>query len=235
MMNLQYFWRSLTMEGRVASQARDLMMHVHNSFASDAFARSYRAVRPYIMSGDARLRGLYSAVEHISRHGISGAVVECGTARGGSAALLALALRHFSQTRQLWVFDTFEGIPDPDYQLAAPYTGSFRGDLEEVTSLFERLQIRDHATFVKGLFQDTVAKSETGPIAVLHLDGDWYDSVKVCLDSLYDRVSPGGIVQIDDYGHWEGAKKAVDEFFGARRIRPSLQYLDYTGRQLIKA
>jgi (2Fe-2S) ferredoxin len=87
---------------------------------------------------------------------------------------------------------------------------------------------------VKGLFQDTVPRCDVGPIAVLHLDGDWYESVKVCLDHLYDRVSPGGVIQIDDYGHWEGARKAVDEFMVARRLTGPLRYLDYTGRQLIK-
>ena len=71
-------------------------------------------------------------------------------------------------------------------------------------------------------------------IAVLHLDGDWYDSVKVCLEHFYDRVSPGGIIQIDDYGHWQGARKAVDEFMATRHITVPLRYLDYTGRQLVK-
>jgi predicted O-methyltransferase YrrM len=224
----------------MTSQARDWVMHVHNAFASDPFALAYRTVRPYTMSGDARLRGLYRAVQHVAKERISGGVVECGTARGGSAALLGLALKEVNEARSLWVFDTFEGIPpptaaDPDYELAAPFTGHFRGDLAEVTTLFDRLQILQNTRFVKGLFQDTLAETDTGPIAVLHLDGDWYESVKVCLDQLYDRVSPGGIIQIDDYGHWEGARKAVDEFLAARRIPGPLRYLDYTGRQLVKA
>jgi len=69
---------------------------------------------------------------------------------------------------------------------------------------------------------------------VLHLDGDWYESVRVCLEYLYDRVTPGGVIQIDDYGHWEGARRAVDEFISNRGIRAPLRQLDYTGRQLIK-
>ncbi len=239
-MKLQHIWRSLTTEGRVTSQARDLLMHVHNSFASDAFARAYRTVRPYTMSGDARLRGLYQAVQHVAERRIDGAVVECGTARGGSAALLGLALKGFNERRLLWVFDTFEGMPpptaaDPDYEIAAPYAGSCRGDLADVTSLFERLDILENARLIKGRFEDTVPQSDTGTIAVLHLDGDWYESVKVCLDHLYDRVNPGGVIQIDDYGHWEGARKAVDEFVAARHISEPLRYLDYTGRQLVKA
>ena len=239
MISPQQVWRSLTTSGRITSQARDLLMHLHNSFATDGFSQAYRTVRPYTMSGDARLRGLYGAIEHVVEGRIPGAVVECGTARGGSAALLGLALKEFNERRTLWVFDTFEGMPpptaaDPDYDIAALYTGSCRGDLDEVTSLFRGLGILENARLVKGLFEDTIPRSDTGPIAVLHIDGDWYESVKVCLDSLYDRVSRGGVVQIDDYGHWKGARKAVDEFLAARCIPGPLRYLDYTGRQLIK-
>jgi predicted O-methyltransferase YrrM len=240
MMKPQHAWRSLTTPGRITSQARDLVMHLHNSFASDPFARAYRTVRPYTMSGDARLRGLYNAIRHVTERKIPGAVIECGTARGGSAALLGLAMQRFDDRRPLWVFDTFEGIPpptaaDPDYEIATSYTGAFRGDLREVTSLFDRLGLLENATLVKGRFEDTIPQSNTGAIAVLHVDGDWYESVKVCLDHLYDRVSPGGVIQIDDYGHWEGARKAVDEFLAARHISGVLRYLDYTGRQLLKA
>ena len=235
----QHLWRSWTIDGRISSQARDLLMHVRNSFAADPYAHTYRTVRPYTMSGEARLRGLYQAIHHVTKHRIDGAVVECGTARGGSAALLGLAMREYGDRRALWVFDTFEGLPpptkaDPDYEIAARYEGDCRGELDDVKGLFERLNILDTARFVKGRFEETVARTETGPIAVLHVDGDWYDSVKVCLDHLYDRVSPGGIVQIDDYGHWEGARKAVDEFLLNRRVSAPLRYLDYTGRQLIK-
>jgi hypothetical protein len=232
-------WRSLTTSGRITSEVRDLVMHLRNSVASDEFARVYRTVRPYTMAGEARLRGLYQAIEHVSADRIPGAVAECGAARGGSAALLGLAVKRFHERRPLWVFDTFEGLPpptagDPDYQTAALYTGTCRGDLEEVTRLFERLDILDNAKLVKGRFEDTLPLSQTGPLAVLHIDGDWYESVKVCLVQLYDRVSPGGIIQLDDYGHWEGARRAVDEFMTARGISAPLQYLDYTGRQLVK-
>lgn len=152
---------------------------------------------------------------------------------------MGLALRELQDSRTLWVFDTFEGIPpptmdDPDHEIAKLYTGAFRGDLEEVQALFQSLGILTQAKLIKGLFQDTMPRSEVGAIAVLHLDGDWYESVKVCLDHLYDRVSPGGVIQIDDYGHWEGARKAVDEFMQTREIRAPFRCLDYTGRQFVK-
>jgi hypothetical protein len=148
-------------------------------------------------------------------------------------------VKHSGVERTLWVFDTFDGIPppthaDPDYEIAVRYTGQFRGELDDVTSLFERLGILDKARLIKGRFEDTVPQSPVRAIAVLHVDGDWYESVKTCLEHLYDRVSSGGIVQIDDYGHWAGARKAVDEFLAARAISVPLQYLDYTGRQFVK-
>jgi hypothetical protein len=224
----------------LASQLRDTGLAIrHRWFDRSPFAGWYRQVAPYTMSGPARLRGLHDAVMSVCARGIPGDVVECGAARGGSAALLALAVREYGSPRRVWVFDTFAGIPpptaaDPDEAVARLYTGSFKGELPQVQRLFERLQIADRTTFVKGLFQDTVPSAAVGAIAVLHLDGDWYESVKVCLEHLYDRVSPGGIVQIDDYGHWEGARKAVDEFLGSRGVQVDLHRLDYTGRQFIK-
>jgi hypothetical protein len=239
-MTASEIWRAFRTPGRIGSQTRDLWQHTFNPFASDPFARAYRTVRPYTMSGYARLRGLYQAVERVTAGQIPGDVVECGTAHGGSAALLGLAMKDCGAARTLWVFDTFEGMPpptrdDPDFDVAVRYTGRLRSELTEVTALFERLGILQTARLVPGRFETTVARAEVSKIAVLHIDGDWYQSVKVCLDHLYDRVSPGGIIQIDDYGHWEGARKAVDEFLAARRIRGELHYLDYTGRQLVKA
>ena len=214
------------------SQARDAL------FPGD-FARFYEVVLPFTMLSNARLRGLYRAVRHVEAHSIEGDAVECGTARGGSAALMGLTLKRLKANRTLWVFDTFEGLPaptiaDPDYETASHYTGACRGELREVEDLFQQLEIRKETRFVKGLFQDTLFACDIPKIAVLHIDGDWYDSVKTCLLHLYDRVSEGGIIQIDDYGQWAGARKAVDEFMRERHIKAPLRYLDYTGRQLIK-
>ena len=199
----------------------------------------YRQVRLHTMCSNARLRGLYRAVRYVVGHGIEGDIVECGSARGGSAALMALTLRRLNARRKLWLFDTFEGLPaptsqDPDFELADLFTGSCVGTVEEVRGLFQRLQVAEDVAFVKGLFQETLPITPIDNIAVLHIDGDWYESVKTCLDALYDKVVPGGVVQFDDYGYWAGARKAVDEFLAARAIGTPLQRLDYSGRFLIK-
>lgn len=153
--------------------------------------------------------------------------------------MMGLTLKALGGDRPLWVFDTFEGIPppsaeDPDRAIAELYTGSCKSELAEVETLFDGLGILGRSRLIKGLFHETLPEAQIGTIAVLHLDGDWYESVKVCLEHLYDRVSPGGVVQIDDYGHWQGARKAVDEFMRLRSITAPLRYLDYTGRQLVK-
>ncbi len=106
--------------------------------------------------------------------------------------------------------------------------------MAEVKSSMQQLGISGGIEFVPGLFQETLLSPAVTTIALLHVDGDWYESVKVCLDSLYDKVSPGGVIQFDDYGHWAGARKAVDEFMQNRGIRSALRRLDFSGRQLIK-
>ena len=222
------------------SQARDVVLRLRYQTSRTEFARDFRAVQAFSMAGPARLRALYEGVRWVIMHQVPGDIVECGTARGGSAALLGLALRRLNASRTVWAFDTFAGMPpasqdDPDFEIARLYTGSCRGDVQDVESLMHQLDLLRHTRLIKGLFQDTIPVTPVGAIAFLHVDGDWYESVKVCLTHLFDRISPGGVIQIDDYGHWEGARKAVDEFLSGRGLRPSMRWIDYTGRQWIKS
>lgn len=205
----------------------------------DHFARNiYPRVRQHTLLRYETLRSLYEATRRVVKCGIRGSAVECGVARGGSAAVIATALSEADPTRQVLLFDTFEGLPtptrdNPDFERAVHLTGKCRGELEEVDDLFQRLGLRNYR-LIKGMFQDTLSDANTGDIAILHLDGDWYESTKTCLENLWDRVCDGGIVQIDDYGEWQGCKKAVDEFFGERGINVQLQYVDPAARKLIK-
>jgi hypothetical protein len=203
------------------------------------FARLHRQIAGHSMMSHARLRGIYQGIGDVLQRGVKGDLVECGTARGGCAALMGLTCRSRGEVRPLWVFDTFEGLPppskdNPDYELARTREGTCRGEFDEVRGLLERLGVLEGAHLIKGLFQDTVPVAGVKQIALLHLDGDWYESTRVCLDHLYDKVSPGGVIQIDDYGHWAGARKALHEFFDERGIQVELKYLDYTGRQFVK-
>jgi predicted O-methyltransferase YrrM len=206
-------------------------------FRPTEFGTLANYVRSYTMASQSRLRGLYRAVRTVIDEGIPGDVVECGTAEGGSALLMAMTIKRHGGGRHLWAYDTFEGMPPPgdkDPTWANDFTGTLGHDVEHVREVFHRWDIREGFTLVKGLFEDTVPKASMEKIAVLHLDGDWYSSVKVCLDHLWDRVSPGGIIQIDDYGHWAGARRAVHDFLDSRGIRANLRFIDAHGRQLLK-
>lgn len=236
-------WREVLHRARdprfVADSVLRVMMQGWNLVSPSEFSQLYRQVRSSTMCSNARLRGLYRALHYVVSDNIAGDVVECGTAQGGSAALMALTLRQLGSQRKLWLFDTFEGLPaptseDPDFELADLFTGTCVGTLHEVRELFRRLEVLEDVEFVKGLFQEVLPVTLVPPISVLHIDGDWYESVKVCLDFLYDRVVPYGVIQFDDYGYWKGARKAVDEFFEQRGIQVPLTRLDYSGRFLIK-
>lgn len=192
-------------------------------------ARLFLAVRPYTMVTEARLRNIYDVARAIEARRVAGAFVECGVWRGGSAAVMAAVAARARSGRKVWLFDSFEGLPEPtalDGSAAATYAGMRSGGklrsieqlvapLDDVREVMRRVGVDERALAIrKGWFQDTLplARGEIGPIALLRLDGDWYESTRVCLEQLYDQVAAGGAVVIDDYDYWEGCRRAVDEF-----------------------
>ncbi|HEY6213192.1 MAG TPA: TylF/MycF/NovP-related O-methyltransferase, partial [Vicinamibacterales bacterium] len=190
-------------------------------------------VLPFTLVGIGGLEATYEAARRMNRESRRGAFVELGVARGGCAAMLGkLAFEDAGLQRTLWLFDSFEGLPDPtvdDFDAARGQgtgghvtplgRGSCLGMLEDVEwLLFERCRLkRDRVTLVKGWFQDTLPEHarRIGPIALLRIDGDWYESTKVCLEHLYDHVVAGGVIIVDDYESCFGCTKAVDEFLAA--------------------
>jgi O-methyltransferase len=177
------------------------------------------------------MEATYDCTKRVLDNRVPGDLVECGVAQGGSALLIALVNKKFGDGRKrLWLFDSYEGLPEPtveDYQEGKTGThvrplpkGSCLGTIEEVSRLlFQQHQLpRESIELVKGWFQDTLPKTANriGSIALLRLDGDWYESTKVCLDSLFDKVSDGGFVVLDDYLSCYGCKRATDEFLAAR-------------------
>jgi O-methyltransferase len=166
-----------------------------------------------------RLASLYDLAERIQSGGIPGSYVECGVARGGSAGVVGKAVEGF--WRELWLFDSWEGLPEPaDVDLS--YLGqpgeegmarTSQSEAEEL--LFKRLHLhRSRVHLVRGWFRDTIPPrlAQISPIALLHLDNDWFESTDFCLRHLYGFVSPGGYVVVDDYEYWRGCKMAVDAF-----------------------
>ena len=187
------------------------------------------------MTHHARVNFLIQAVRYVERHHVPGAVVECGVWRGGSMLTVAhTLLRRGVTDRDLYLFDTFEGMTEPTERdvritqgkhavellegtgpgpMAWARPGRFVATLDDVKEGFSQLDYPDDRVhFVPGRVEDTVPEHAPEGIAILRLDTDWYESTKHELTHLYSRLAPGGVLIIDDYGTWHGAKEATDEF-----------------------
>lgn len=200
-----------------------------------------------------RLVTLYQQVAYLERRMLPGALVECGVWRGGAAAMMAQAnLAEGKERRALHLFDSFEGMPAPrpdrdgrDAMLLMEGAGEGTGrpvnaaDPEEALALIvDRIGYPESSVHIhKGWFTDTLPRGRgaVGPIALLRVDGDWYESTRVVLELLYGQVVAGGVVVIDDYGHFEGCRRATDEFLAQHAPHTYLHHIDYTGRYLIKS
>jgi O-methyltransferase len=215
-------------------------------------AETIRRVRRRTMTSYARLAALVDSVEYIAREEIPGGIVECGVWRGGSMMAAALTLlRHGRGDRDLYLFDTFEGMPEPtEHDVDSPFDGydlrrhldrwQKAGGLHAVAEESVREAMlstgypAERIHVVKGPVEDTLPGRAPAQVALLRLDTDWYQSTKHELETLYDRLSPGGVLILDDYGHYQGARQAAEEFFAQRGERPLLQRLDYTARLAVK-
>jgi O-methyltransferase len=199
--------------------------------ASPQELRLLRTVRPFTMVPVPRLRTLWRLANRASADGIAGAFVECGSCNGGTGAILAhVAAR---ESRVVWLFDSFEGLPEPrpeDGERAKAWVGECLGQEEMVREVLSRVGARsERVKIVKGWFDKTLGPADTGPIALLHLDADWYESTMTILNTFYDRVVPGGYLVFDDYGHWPGCRRALDEFLAGRGLHPALMPSDNEG------
>ena len=182
-----------------------------------------------------RLRQLARLAHLVVQEKVAGAIVECGTWRGGGIALIDKVMRDAGDPRPLWGFDSFEGLPAPGERDAdevhqAFFIGWCTASEADVNRAL-RIVGGDvgHLHLVRGWLSETLPSAATGPIAFLNIDVDWYDSVKMALDVLVDRVVAGGVINIDDYGRWRGCDEAVRDFFAQRSL--PLTLLQRTGNQ----
>lgn len=207
-----------------------------------AFSELFAAVRPYTMLSPKRLHSLFIHARDICRNGPRGNFVECGVAGGGSSGLLSKVIAEHSLSAETLLFccDSFSGMPAPTEHdthagVEANETGWGEGTCSAPESslleLCDRLGTRGRVRTVKGFFEKTLrdAKNAIGPIAFLHMDGDWYSSTRTILEELYDCLVPGAFVQIDDFGYWDGCRKAVREFEERRGLAFSLTPVDGSG------
>lgn len=214
----------------------------------------YTLCKPYTMTSIERMYALYSATDYVLKNEIEGDFVECGVWRGGSAMLIAMMLQHRNITnRKIHLFDTFEGMTAP-----SSFDFSFSGEnasellskntdesgnpawcLADINDVQNNMQKTGFSAanlvYVKGKVEDTLPLHKpNSPIALLRLDTDWYESTKHELNVLYPIVSLHGVLIIDDYGHWEGCRKAVDEYISQHNLTILLNRVDYTGRVALK-
>lgn len=205
-------------------------------------------VSAFTMTSIERLSAMIDSVRYIVASKIPGSIVECGVWRGGSMMAAALAMIEEGNTdRNLYLYDTFDGMSSPDdavdrsfdntlasTQLRAEEKGTgiwCKASLDDVrANVLSTGYQSENVHFVKGKVEDTIPAVLPNEIAVLRLDTDWYESTKHELEYLYPRLSKGGLLIIDDYGHWKGARRACDEYFSKLDNPPFLQRIDYTGR-----
>lgn len=213
----------------------------------------YESISPFTMTSPERVFSLIEAVHYIEKYKIKGDIVECGVWKGGSMMAVAETLISLKNLdRQLYLYDTFEGMPPPGSEDITVY-GEKADLLLQADSDKDRNLKWAHSTldtvrenmnktgypvekifYVKGKVEETIPTTIPGKIALLRLDTDWYDSTLHELEHLFSLLSRGGILIIDDYGYWQGARKAVDEYFTDYSIPIFLSRIDETGRIAVK-
>ena len=184
--------------------------------------------------GVKRLANLRTVAERVIQNQIPGDFIETGVWRGGACILMRAILNAYHVTdRRVWVADSFAGVPAPDSRYPADAESDYHTfsdlaiPLETVRCNFEKYGLLDEqVVFLKGWFRDTLASAPIERLAVLRLDGDLYESTTVALTALYDKVSAGGYVIVDDYHVVPGCKKAINDFLESRQLSPDIREID---------
>ena len=221
--------------------------------ASETDKEIIREALTMSMTSVERLWALLQAVRYLEANGIRGDFVECGVWKGGSSFLMAKALQGLeSEERAIWLFDTFEGMVEPtekDRALDGKAAGMLldrdrdRREESNIWAIAGESEVRTNmaasgypmrlVNLVKGDVKDSVRRGSLPTVALARLDTDWYESTKHELTEIMPRMAPGGVVIVDDYGHWSGSKQAVDEWLSEADWKPLVSRIDYTGRMWV--
>ena len=229
---------------------------IYTSDVSDISAEDLtmvRSVEEFTMTSVERRFALIESIRYLHRAGVKGAFVECGVWRGGSSMLMASESQTLDEMRDLYLYDTFEGMPPPEAvdvdfcgvsandRLEASRSDSDRSEIW-ARALIDEVKTNLRTTgypeaklhYVVGKVEETIPGTMPESIAMLRLDTDWYSSTKHELEHLYPLLQSGGVLIIDDYGYWKGARRAVDEYFAGRKDAPLLLRVDQTCRAGVK-
>jgi hypothetical protein len=191
----------------------------------------------HTMASFKRLDNVQFCVEDVLSKAVPGDLIETGVWRGGVPIFMRAILAAYGATgRLVWVADSFEGLPPPDAQRYPSDAGlDFTGipelsvSLEQVQSHFDRYSLLDaQVKFLKGWFRDTLPHAPTGPLAVVRLDGDLYESTMDALTHLYPRLSIGGYLIVDDYGAILACREAVHDYRRIHGITDKIIPVDWT-------
>ena len=194
------------------------------------------------------------AVKYIAMNNIPGDFVECGVFRGGNAIIAAKIFEIHKSEKKVYLFDTFTGMAEPTVhdiktsskspalnkyllQKRENYIDWAYASIEEVKENFQKIKLlNNNVVFIKGKVEDTLDQESNIPQAIsfLRLDTDWYESTKKELEKLYAKLVPGGILVVDDYGSFDGARKAFDEYFKKYSPPPFLSLIDDGARIGVK-
>ena len=226
--------------------------------ATDEHLKIMDTCSKYTMTSRSRQWALIQSVEWIANNNIEGDIVECGVWKGGNLILCGLMLKSLNFNRLIWGYDTFTGMSEPtehDYSVYNRKLASFSlikskwlkdqtaqgtndwnyATKDEVANNFSNEVGAGNLKLISGKVEDTLLVKDNIPekISILRLDTDWYESTKVELEVLFPRLEKAGVLIIDDYGHFAGSRKAVDEFFEQQGF-VWLHRVDYTCRLYIK-
>lgn len=195
----------------------------------------FEHVAPYTLCETDRLSSLLHLGEHLNAQGIEGDFVECGTYKGGAAAILSKCL---TEHRHLWLYDSFEGLPatsERDGEDAKDWIGKCVGSIEDVQDVMTLVGTQPHCyTIRKGWFHQSFQEPLPEKVALLHCDADWYDSVTIVLDTFYQVIAEGGCIILDDFGYWEGCREAFYDFCRKYDERPLIERIGSTQAYWIK-
>lgn len=227
-------------------QRSDAVMH-----SDEVFTQYYDGCKAFTMTSKERMYALYQATNYISRAKVPGDIVECGVWRGGSCMMMGkVLLGNKDVERSLYLYDTYSGMTKPTkvdtrisnvrkraldmwHSSRISKTTWCNASLSEVKNNMKLVGYpNSRMMYVKGKVEVTLRKIVPEKIALLRLDTDWYESTKVELETLYPKLSNGGVLIIDDYGYWNGARKAVDEYFSDKPVL--LHRIDNSGRMILK-
>nr|WP_247897342.1 TylF/MycF family methyltransferase [Azospirillum argentinense] len=201
-------------------------------------------LKAHSMIGELRMNNVRTAVEHVLKYDVPGDLIETGVWRGGTTIFMRAILKAYGVTdRLVWVADSFEGLPPPDPEYYPVDEGDVHNtfvelavSLEEVKSNFDKYGLLDdQVRFLKGWFKDTLPVAPIERLAVLRLDGDMYQSTMETFEALYDKVPPGGVVIVDDYGAVAACKQAVHDFRSNHGVFDTVKDIDGIGVYWIKS